>query len=221
MSPAGQDPSSGAPLGRPARPAGPPFAEVTAGLLERARAGDEAAFDRLFARVLPRLRWFLSLRLGSGLRGRLEPDDVVQETYAAALPLLSDFESRGEGAFVRWLFAIGENQIRRLTAHHRAKARSGLPSGGPADAALALAADPASGPCTCAARVERRALVSDAIRGLPEDQRDALFLRIIEGRPLREVAATMGCSESAVRRLLVRAVDALGHRLGGQEGSRG
>ena len=217
MPPAEQDANSGVRAGSP----GPPFAEVTARLLEKARAGDEAAFDRLFARAIPRLRWFLSLRLGSGLRARLEPDDVVQETYAAALPLLPDFESRGEGAFVRWLFAIGENQIRRLTAHHRAKRRSGPAPGGPADAALSLAADPASGPCTCAARVERRALVSDAIRSLPEDQRDALLLRLIEGRPVREVAATMERSESAIRRLVVRAVDALGHQLRGQEGSHG
>ena len=200
-------------------PSPPPSANVTVGLIEKARAGDQAAFDRLFARALPRLQWFVSLRLGRGLRARLEPDDVVQETYATALALLPEFESRGEGTFLRWLCSLAENQVRKLVAHHGERRRSALRVGRPADTALAMAADPASGPCTRAARVEVRSKVSAAIDTLPDELREALLLRIVEGRRLREVAETMDRSESATRRLVARATAALGRALQGKEGS--
>lgn len=190
--------------------------ERTADLLERARAGDRDAFDRLFARALPRLRWLADLRLGPELRARLAPDDVVQETYAAALPLLPSFEPRGEGALVRWLFALAENRIRALAAHHGALHRRAT-AGGPADAALALAADPTTGPCTRAARLELRGRVGRALARLAGDEREALVLRVLQGRPLAEVAAQLERSESAVRRLVARALERVGRSLGEDE----
>ena len=138
-------PSRAYPLGVSEEENGSRAGEQTAGLLARARRGEQKAFDRMFARALPRLEWFIGLRLGSGLQSRLETADVVQESYGVAWEKLSDFEARGEGSFVRWLCAIAGHQILRLAAHHGAQRRAG-PTPGAADQALALARDPASGP---------------------------------------------------------------------------
>lgn len=187
--------------------------EPSVELLTRAARGERCAFDALFARALPRLRWYIDLRLRHDLRARLEPGDVVQETYAAALPLLAAFDAHGEGAFVRWLMAIAENQLRRLAAHHGAHHRRAMHGGGPADAALALALDPESGPCTRAARSELRERVQVILGRLDEVERDALAQRVLQGRPLADVATALARSESSVRRLVAAALEKLGRAL--------
>lgn len=186
----------------------------TVDLLTRARAGDAHAFDALFARVVPRLSWFVDLRLGAKLRERVDDEDVVQETYAVALTKLEDFESSHEGAFTSWLFAIAENQIRRLAAHHGAAHRSAVRSAGPADRAIALAADPMSGPATRVERRDMRERIRQALDGMDEAEREVILLRVVESRPLAEVASMTERSESAVRRLVARALGSLGRALG-------
>ena len=73
----------------------------TARLLQRARDGDRAAYDRLFALAADRLLLYVRLRLGKGLRDRLESMDVVQEAYLEAWKDLATFEPRDDGAFAR------------------------------------------------------------------------------------------------------------------------
>src|SRR5439155_15765807 len=48
-------------------------------LLDRARAGDAAAFDLLFERHRAQVRGFLDNRIDDRLRARLDASDVVQE----------------------------------------------------------------------------------------------------------------------------------------------
>jgi RNA polymerase sigma-70 factor (ECF subfamily) len=189
--------------------------ERTADLLARAAAGDSRAYDRLFARVAPRLEWYVAVRLGPELRARVEPADVVQETYAAALQQLGGFAPRGEGAFLRWLFAIAGHQVLRLSEHHGADHRRAVARGADAAAALALAADPLSGPCTRAERLEVRERLQRALLALEHDARLAVTARVLEGRPLAEVAAALGRSESAARRLVAGALARLGRELAG------
>lgn len=80
--------------------------QATLRLLERARAGDDAARDALFAAALPPLLVYVRARLGAGLGARVEPADVVQDALVAALPALPTFEPRGAGSFVAWLCRI-------------------------------------------------------------------------------------------------------------------
>ena len=184
----------------------------TAGLLQAAQAGDRVAFDHLFARVTPRLRWYVGIRLGLGLRARIEPEDVLQETFAAAWTGLASFEDRGPGSFLRWMFTLAENQIRGLAVHHRAQRRDAGRTR-PADTALAMAADPHTGPCTRAARVERRLQVARAMAQLEDNEREVLLARLVEGRTVAETAQRLGRSESSTRRLLASSSARLGRIL--------
>ena len=50
-------------------------------LLGRARAGDAQARADLFARCRDRLRRMVRLRLDRRLQGRLDPSDILQESF--------------------------------------------------------------------------------------------------------------------------------------------
>lgn len=201
-----------------ARASLPPPVDNTADLLTRARAGERDAFDRLFARTLPRLEWFLGLRIGARLGHQVEVADLIQETYAAAFDGLDRFEHRGPGSFLRWLFALAGNQVRRAAERQGAHHRRRQSTGASAASALALAADPATGPCTRAERHEARARLQSALESLDDELREALVLRVLEERPLAEVAHTLERSESAVRRLVAKGLVALGQSLGQSPG---
>lgn len=66
--------SENTPGGRPAE------LESTVHLVERARAGDQEAVDRLFARYLIPLRRWATGRLPKWARDMTDTDDLVQET---------------------------------------------------------------------------------------------------------------------------------------------
>ena len=75
-----------------------------------------------------------------------------------------------------------------------------------------VAADESS-PSQRAARREREVLVADSIGQLPEDYRDVVILRHLEGLKFREVAARMDRTVGSVEKLWVRALVTLRHLL--------
>jgi RNA polymerase sigma-70 factor, ECF subfamily len=87
-------------------------ADSTLTLLERARAGDRAAIDALFARcVPPLLRWSRG-RLPVWARDLADTQDVVQEAVLQTFKHLETFEVRGEGALQAYLRQAVMNRIR-------------------------------------------------------------------------------------------------------------
>src|SRR5260370_37321667 len=80
-----------------------PDSAETQDLLRRARAGDQTAFDRLFAEHRPQLRRFVELRLDPKLRARIDASDVVQETQMEGLGRLADYLQRQPMPFPLWL----------------------------------------------------------------------------------------------------------------------
>jgi len=89
-----------------------PVVDSTFELLQRARAGDEEALDRLFARFLPPLRRWASGRLPRRCRDLMETDDLVQETLVRTFKRLDSFEHRHEGALQAYLRQAVMNRIR-------------------------------------------------------------------------------------------------------------
>ncbi len=93
-------------------PPAPSALETTLELLARAREGDAAALDRLFARCLPPLRRWARGRLPAAARGALDTQDLVQETILSSLRHLNHFESRHEGALQAYLRQAVLNRVR-------------------------------------------------------------------------------------------------------------
>ena len=87
-------------------------ADATADLLERARAGDEAALNQLFERHLPALRRWAHGRLPRWARDIADTTDLVQETILDTLKRLDRFQYRGDGALQAYLRQAVMNRIR-------------------------------------------------------------------------------------------------------------
>jgi RNA polymerase sigma-70 factor (ECF subfamily) len=91
-------------------PSQPP--DSTATLIERARAGDRAAADALFARCWPPLLRWARRRLPRWARDLADTQDVVQEAVVQTFKHLERIEARGEGALQAYLRQAVMNRIR-------------------------------------------------------------------------------------------------------------
>jgi RNA polymerase sigma-70 factor (ECF subfamily) len=76
-------------------------------------------------------------------------------------------------------------------------------------AVQASLAAPLASPSSLAVRREQSVLLADALAGLPEDYREVFVLRNLEHMPVEAIAARMGRSPNAVRKLWGRAMVAL------------
>jgi hypothetical protein len=70
---------------------------VNEDLLERVRAGEEAAFAALFAEAAPRLRRMVRLRMDRRLQGRVDASDVLQEAWLDAARRLPEYAANPVG----------------------------------------------------------------------------------------------------------------------------
>lgn len=186
---------------------------VTAGIVERARAGDREAYDQLFALAADRVLWFIRLRLGAGLRGRLDSMDVLQETYLEAHRAFARFEYRDDGSLFRWLCRLVENRIRGLADHFGAQKRRPPGEALPISKVLERVRASRTGPATAADRTEQRERLAAALERLESEEREVLLLRSFQERSVEEIADLLGKSTSSVQRLLGRATVRLGSKL--------
>jgi RNA polymerase sigma-70 factor (ECF subfamily) len=182
-------------------------------LVERSKAGDQDAFERLFARVAERCLLYVQVRLGKALRGRLDPVDVLQDVYLEAFRGFGRFEPRGDGSFLRWLNRIAENRIRLLAQHFAAQKRIPAHALARGSAVLNRLRAEQTGPATACARRESSELLAEAMQGLSDEEREVLLLRYFHGKTLEEIASQVERSEPTVRRLLGRGRLRLGRLL--------
>lgn len=164
-------------------------------LLDRARAGDQAALNELLKIYLPRLRRWASGRLPGGARDMIDTEDVVQETVIAALRNLEQIEVRGVGALQAYLRRAISN---RLVDVHRQQGRrpardqvaSNLPSLSPSPLEEAIGGEVLE-------RYER------ALVRLSPGDREAVILRIEMCCDYDEIALALDKSSAAHARTAV------------------
>lgn len=186
-----------------------------------ARDGDREAFDALFALVAERLRVYVRLRTGPALGARLEPVEVLQETYLQAWRSRESFDFAGEREFLHWLCRIAENRLRDLAAGLGAAKRRPDGERVAFDGLLERARESATGPVTAAARSEARERLHDGLAELEDAEREVLLQRFFQGRELADIGARLGLSVSAVRRRLARGIERLGRAVGPDPGGVG
>lgn len=177
------------------------------GLLERARTGDQAAFDSLFGRYRRRLAVLLRYKLPPESRQPEDIDDLLQEIFTEAFSNLSAFDYRGPGSFFAWLCRIAGHALldhARYLGRARRKGeavpfRSESNPGGP---------DPADSrtPSRLLAREQALEQLLQKLDTLPDDYRQAILLTKIEGLTTSEMAARLGKSPQAAAVLLHRAL---------------
>ncbi|HEY1230176.1 MAG TPA: RNA polymerase sigma factor [Ramlibacter sp.] len=171
-----------------------------AGLVDRVRAGDAAAFETLMRRYNHRL--YRAAR--SLLRDAAEAEDAVQEAYLAAYRSLGTF--RGDASLATWLTRIVVNEsMARLRRQSRRNNILPIAAGHGADFGETDTVDQApprddqETPERSLARAELRVLLERRIDGLPEDFRAVFVLRSVEELSVEETAVSLGIPEATVR----------------------
>lgn len=185
----------------PPRSTGDHDASVTASqvLLERVRAGDTAALNRLMDRYLPRLSRWASGRLPQWARDLSDTDDLVQDTLIRSVANLDHFEARGEGALQAYLRGAVMNRIRDEIRRRRRI---------PMSASLGTdMAGQGQSPLEAAIGAETLAKYDRALDRLEPETREAVIARIEMGCSYAEIAELMDKpSPDAARMTVSRAL---------------
>jgi RNA polymerase sigma-70 factor (ECF subfamily) len=176
--------------------------------------------------VLRKYRDWLGLlarmQVGVRYRAKFDPSDVVQQTMLEAVRAWPQFRGQSDGELAAWLRQI----LARVLAHEfrrfrGVKARD-LGREVSLDRALAessqrqgdVLADPATSVGARLERQEGERRLAEVLERLPDDYREVILLRNMEGLSHEEVARRMDRGVGAVRMLWVRALARLRQELG-------
>ncbi len=183
--------------------------ETDQALVERVQQGDKQAFGLLVSKYQRRL-----IRLISRLiRDPAEVEDVAQEAFIKAYRALPGF--RGESAFYTWLYRIGINTAK----NHLASRGRRVPTSTDFDSEEAENFDDGerlrdpNTPERILMSKQIGATVNAAMEALPEDLRNAIVLREIDGLSYEEIAQVMDCPIGTVRSRIFRAREAISEKL--------
>ena len=177
---------------------------LVADLLSRARAGDAEAAGLLLEKYRPYLRLIAQRLLDQNLAARLDASDLVQQTCLSVLGRLPQFDGRDEAQFIAWLRTIHEHNIADAIREHLKTAKRAAGREVSLDAEQLAAQLRASSPSQRVLVGENAARLAAALADLPEDQREAVRLRYLEGRSLAEIAERTGRSVVAAAGLVKR-----------------
>jgi RNA polymerase sigma-70 factor (ECF subfamily) len=178
-------------------------------LLARIRAGDRQAFDDLYLRFRDRLLLTIRLRLSPALRAKLQSEDVLHSVVREALESPPSLAPDGDGALLRWLRTCALNKIRGKADHFAAAKRAGTET--LSDSLLARLPDRGAG--LRYVDDERFERLERTLASLPDEMREVIVMRDLEGWSNLEVARQLGRSEDATSKLHARAIARLAQRL--------
>jgi RNA polymerase sigma factor (sigma-70 family) len=170
-----------------------------ADLIEAARAGDDRAFEELYARYSERIRLFILGRVHD--HGRAE--DIAQEAFMSALRRMR--ATSQPIAFKPWIYEIAKNAC--IDEHRRARRTDEVSLDADDELISGRRALRSLGP-TPPAAVESRQRLADlrgAFEGLSESHHRLLVMREFEGLPYNEIARRTGMSRQMVESSLFRA----------------
>jgi RNA polymerase sigma-70 factor, ECF subfamily len=183
--------------------------EIDLQLVERVREGDKHAFGLLVEKYRRRVMRLLSRMI----RDADEIEDITQEAFIKAYRALPQF--RGDAAFYTWLYRIAINTAK----NHLATRGRHMPT--VSDQAMndddepdeRLVAQDSSTPESELLSKQMAYAVNEAVDALPEELRQAITLREIEGMSYEEIAEAMTCPIGTVRSRIFRAREAIAAKL--------
>jgi RNA polymerase sigma-70 factor (ECF subfamily) len=182
-------------------------------LMLRVKAGDEASFARLLARYRDPMVSFLYRMVQNAAIAEELAQDVFLRVYRAR----EKYEVSAK--FTTWLYCIATNVgLNHIRDGKRARLTETLDDPESAAHRTLRSADP-----TAEERMLAGSLgweVRQAVEALPANQRTAVILHKYQELDYKQIAAALGCSESAVKSLLFRAYETLRGRLGHLAGGK-
>ena len=177
-------------------------------LVRRVQGGDSAAFDLLVRKYQHRI---VAL-IGRYIADWSECQDVAQETFLRAYRALGNF--RGDAQFYTWLHRIAVNTAKNhLVAHNRRPPTDDIDIGDAENFESGLRLRDTDTPERELMRQQLEQTVMRAVEALPEELRQAITLREVDGLSYEEIATRMDCPIGTVRSRIFRAREAIEHEL--------
>ena len=166
-------------------------------LVDLAKEGDAEAFGQLYDHYVSGVFRFVYYRVGS----QQLAEDLTSETFVRGLRAIQRFNWQGKD-FGAWLTTIARN----LVADHFKSSRARLE--------IVAETIPEGKVTVASPEQEVLALISnemlfEAVNSLPNEQRDCILMRFIQGMSIAQTAAALGRSEGAIKQLQLRAVRSL------------
>jgi RNA polymerase sigma-70 factor (ECF subfamily) len=191
----------------------------TNGLLRQAAPADPEQFGAMLEQYRPRLRRMVALRLDPRLHGRIDPSDVIQETYLEASARLAEYVQKPPMPFFLWLRFLAGQKLVTLHRHHLGRQmrdarrevslyRGRLPEASSAALAAQLLGHEAR-PSEAAIRAELKIRLQEALNSMDPLDREILALRHFEQLSLAETAQVLNLTESGACRRHLRALKRL------------
>jgi RNA polymerase sigma factor (sigma-70 family) len=184
---------------------------ITLEIIRRIREEDLGGIEAFVKHLGPRLLVFARYKIGEKLRSRLEPEDVLQDIYAAIVEnregFLDKVDRRG---LHRAIYRMIENRIRDLYEHHfLVEKRSGhreVPAACPSEGGprRGVELDKLASPATS---ISSRIALEDEYRSLceildllPEGSRRLFVMKFIQELTNQEIADELSTSVSTLKR---------------------
>lgn len=180
-------------------------------LVERAVAGDQKAFELLVIKYQRRIQRLI----GRMVRDVDLVEDIAQETFIRAYRALAQF--RGDAQFYTWLYRIAVNTAKKALMDMKRDPTVSENSFKSADddetSMLENELTSSETPDAVLASKEIAEMVNTAMEALPEELRQAITLREIEGLSYEEISEAMNCPIGTVRSRIFRAREAISQRI--------
>ena len=194
-------------------------------MIQEARTHADAVLGPLLDLYRNYLRLLARVEIGRRLQGKVDASDLVQDTFLEAHRHFANFQGTSEPQLVAWLRQILAGKVAHLLRHYlgtqardvrlEPELAAGLDTSSRMLGADLMAA--MSTPSQQAARREQAVLLADALAQLPDDYREVVVLRHLEGLRFPEIAQRMGRSLDSVQKLWLRGLARLRQVFGESE----
>lgn len=180
-------------------------------LVERTVAGDQKAYELLVIKYQRRIQRLI----GRMVRDVDLVEDIAQETFIRAYRALAQF--RGDAQFYTWLYRIAVNTAKKALMELKRDPTVSENSFKSADddetSPLENELMSSETPEALLASKEIAEMVNAAMEALPEELRQAITLREIEGMSYEEISEVMNCPIGTVRSRIFRAREAISEKV--------
>lgn len=179
--------------------------ESDLGLVQRARAGEYGAFEKLFERHRTLVYRFAYQMVGR----RDDAEDLAQEAFVRAYQNLDRY--RDEAKFTTWLLRIVSNLCtdQARMSNRRGHLELQEATGGLEWMTIGHFEDPVKN----LDEERRRGALRKALAALPAHHRSVIVLRDLEEREYTEIASILGCTVGGAKLRVLRARRALRDRI--------
>ena len=195
-------------------------AHLANALLEQARQGDREALGRLLEAQRAALHRQAERQLDGRIAVRADASDIIQQTFLEAHRSFRQFAGQDARELTAWLQRILDHKVAGAIRDHALLQKRSVrrdrslddSHGGVASLKKELDAG-LSTPSQKAIRGEEEQHLMEALSGLPDDQREAVRLRHLEGLALADIARHLGRSPAATAGLIKRGLQVLRRNL--------